>query len=128
MRGDADDVLEYAIGYLPDTPPPWRPGNSVLAAHRDGVFRPLQDIRIGDDIRLTTQHGDFLYRVRRTLIVDPGDVWVLDPIPRVSLTLITCYPFVYVGHAPRRFIVQAEKLSSPRGVVHTASATAGSRE
>jgi sortase A len=110
MKGDDDAVLDYAIGYLADTPLPWQPGNSVLAAHRDGLFRPLRDIRIGDDIWLTTQHGGFRYRVRRTLIVNPSDVWVLDPIPRVSLTLITCYPFSYVGHAPRRFIVQAEKL------------------
>jgi sortase A len=108
--GDDENVLEYSIGYLPDTPLPWRPGNSALAAHRDGIFRPLEHISIGDDIRLATQHGDFKYQVRRTLIVDPKDVWVLDPTSDDNLTLITCYPFYYVGHAPQRFIVQAEKI------------------
>jgi sortase A len=109
-EGDGDEVLDYAVGYLPDTPAPWLPGNSALAAHRDRLFRPLERVRIGDDIRLSTTHGDFRYRVIQTLIVDPNDVWVLEPIPRVNLTLVTCYPFRYVGHAPRRFIVQAEKV------------------
>ena len=65
---------------------------------------------MGDDIWLATPHGDFHYRVRRTLVVNPGDVWVLDALPHVHLTLITCFPFIYVGHAPQRFIVQAEKI------------------
>jgi sortase A len=110
QEGESDEVLDYAVGYLPDTPAPWLPGNSALAAHRDRLFRPLERVRIGDDIRLSTTHGDFRYRVTQTLIVDPDDVWVLKPMPHVNLTLITCYPFRYVGHAPRRFIVQAEKL------------------
>lgn len=78
----------------------------------DSFFRPLQEIRIGDDIRLSTSHGEFWYRVRRALVVDPEDVWVLDSLPRVNLTLITCFPFSYVGHAPRRFVVQAEKVQA----------------
>jgi sortase A len=116
QQGEGDEVLDYAVGYLPDTPKPWLPGNSALAAHRDRLFRPLEHVRVGDDIRLSTTHGDFLYRVIQTLIVNPNDVWVLEPIPHVNLTLVTCYPFRYVGHAPRRFIVQAEKVieaSSP---------------
>jgi sortase A len=108
--GDDDAVLDYSVGYLPDTPLPWLPGNSAFAAHRDRLFRPLEHIRTGDAITLTTTHGALNYRVLRTLIVNPQDVWVLQPLPKVSLTLITCYPFSYVGHAPHRFIVQAEKL------------------
>lgn len=108
--GDDDSVLDFSVGYLPDTPLPWTPGNSAFAAHRDRLFRPLEHIRNGDEIDLTTAHGRLQYRVLKTLIVNPRDVWVLDPIPHVSLTLITCYPFVYVGHAPHRFVVQAEKL------------------
>ena len=107
--GDDDSVLDFSVGYLPDTPLPWTPGNSAMAAHRDRLFRPLQDIRTGDEIRLATRYGDLIYRVTKTLVVDPKDVWVLKPLPHVDLTLITCYPFVYVGHAPHRFIVQAEK-------------------
>ena len=107
--GENNDVLDFSVGYLPDTPLPWMPGNSALAAHRDRLFRPLENIQEGDEINLSTTHGNLHYRVLKTLIVNPTDVWVLDPIPKVSLTLITCYPFYYVGHAPRRFIVQAEK-------------------
>ena len=110
--GGDEDVLDFSVGYLPETPLPWRPGNSVLAAHRDRLFRPLEHIRKGDDITLSTTHGDINYRVIDTLIVEPKDVWVLRPIPGVHLTLITCYPFTYVGSAPHRFIVQAEKLDA----------------
>jgi sortase A len=113
MAGDDEEVLTSAIGYLRDTPPPWLPGNSALAAHRDRLFRPLERIRVGDDIWLATPYGDFEYRVRRTLVVEPTDLWVLDPLPAVGLTLITCFPFGYIGHAPHRFIVQAEKLWLP---------------
>ncbi|MBZ5558017.1 MAG: class D sortase [Acidobacteriia bacterium] len=112
MAGDDDGVLRVAIGYLSGTPPPWQDGNSAFAGHRDSIFRPLRDIRIGDDIRLATPHGEFRYRVRRTLVVDPEEIWVLGPVPRVNLTLITCFPFSYIGHAPRRFVVQAEKIQS----------------
>ena len=108
--GDDDNVLDFSVGYLPDTPLPWMPGNSAFAAHRDRLFRPLEHIRNGDEIDLTTPHGRLKYRVLKAFVVNPRDVWVLNPIPRVSLTLITCYPFVYVGHAPHRFVVQAEKL------------------
>jgi sortase A len=108
--GDDDKVLDFSIGYLPDTPLPWTPGNSAFAAHRDRLFRPLQNIQAGDAIKLSTRHGDLNYRVSKTLIVDPNDLWVLNALPNVDLTLITCYPFTYVGHAPHRFIVQAEKV------------------
>lgn len=108
--GDDDAVLDYSVGYLTDTPLPWMPGNSAFAAHRDRLFRRIEHIRAGDAITLSTTHGALNYRVVKTLIVNPKDVWVLKPLPHVNLTLITCYPFSYVGHAPHRFIVQAEKL------------------
>ena len=91
--GEDAGVLDFAVGYLPDTPLPWKPGNSAFAAHRDRLFRPLERIRVGDDIRLSTIHGDFQYKVSRTLIVNPEDLWVLDPSPDADLTLITCFPF-----------------------------------
>ncbi len=111
MTGDDTHVLAGAVGYLPDTALPWGKGNTALAAHRDRLFRPLRDIRRGDRIRLSTRHGDFDYRVVRTFIVGPSDVWVLNDAPNVDLTLITCYPFVFVGHAPDRFIVRAQKVA-----------------
>ena len=110
--GEDADVLAGAVGYLPDTPFPWQPGNSTFAAHRDLIFRPLAGIRAGDEIRLATRHGDFRYLVSDTLIVSESDVWVLDNAVDVDLTLITCYPFVFVGHAPQRFVVRARKIST----------------
>jgi sortase A len=113
QAGDDANVLDYAVGYLPDTPLPWKPGNSALAAHRDRLFRPLEGIRIGDDIELSTRHGNLRYKVSRTLIVDPKDLWVLNPTPDANLTLITCFPFQYVGNAPKRFVVQARRIDPP---------------
>ena len=110
--GEDADVLAGAVGYLPDTPLPWKPGNSAFAAHRDRIFRPLAGIRVGDEIRLSTVHGDFRYLVNNTFIVSERDVWVLDNAEDVDLTLITCYPFVFVGHAPQRFVVRARKIAS----------------
>lgn len=111
-EGEDDATLKLAIGHLPDTPLPWHKGNTALAGHRDTFFRPLQHIRLGDELRITTLHGDFRYQVRETMVVGPNDVWVLDPTDRPTLTLITCYPFSYVGKAPRRFIVRAERTTT----------------
>ena len=108
INGDDDDTLRVAVGHLPETPMPWDGGNSALAAHRDTFFRPLRDIRDEDEIRLTTARGAFDYRVTGTEIVEPDDVSVLAPTSAKSLTLVTCYPFVYVGAAPRRFIIHAK--------------------
>lgn len=111
-EGDDDATLKVAIGHLPDTPMPWHEGNSALAGHRDTFFRPLQHVRVGDELRVSTVRGDFQYQVRETMVVGPNDVWVLDPTDRPTLTLITCYPFSYVGKAPRRFIVRAERTTT----------------
>ena len=111
-EGDDEDTLKVAVGHLPDTPLPWQGGNSALAGHRDTFFRALEGVRLGDEIRLATVHGEFRYRVARTLVVEPDDLSVLEALPEPSLTLITCFPFSYVGHAPRRFIVQANRIGS----------------
>jgi sortase A len=117
-EGDDDSTLGKAVGHLPDTPLPWQQnGNVALAAHRDGLFRPLKNIRLNDEVRVVTAQGEFSYRVRKTQIVDPDDVWVIAPTPTPTLTLITCYPFSFVGHAPHRFVVQAERVGGePAGV------------
>jgi sortase A len=122
VEGDSDAVLDRAIGHLPDTPLPWQDGNSAFAAHRDTIFRPLKDVRLGDVLRLKTPHGDFDYRVSETLIVKPDEVWVLDPTPVTTLTLISCWPFNYIGHAPERFVVRAERIPT----VNVAANRAGS--
>ncbi|MEO8481657.1 MAG: class D sortase [Acidobacteriota bacterium] len=109
-EGDAETTLKIAIGHLPDTPLPWQMGNSALAGHRNALFEPLRDIKVGDDMRIATPRGDFAYRVRATMIVNPEDVWILTPTRDRTLTLVTCYPFTYVGHAPQRFVVSADEI------------------
>lgn len=109
IEGDDDRTLKRAVGHLPDTPMPWERGNSAVAGHRDGLFRPLKDVKIGDEIRFRTTRDEFRYRVTKTSIVRPDDVSVLQAKSASSLTLITCYPFHYVGSAPKRFVVQAER-------------------
>jgi sortase A len=100
-------TLRLAVGHIPGTALPGDEGNVGLAAHRDTFFRRLRDIERDDTIVLTTADGVFTYRVAGTTIVEPSDVWVLDPTQRPALTLVTCYPFTYVGSAPQRFIVRA---------------------
>src|SRR5271170_123073 len=89
---------------------PGEPGNVALAGHRDGFFRPLKDIRLGDAISLNTLDGEFVYRVESTEVVWPSDVQVLRATRENTLTLVTCYPFYYVGSAPKRFIVRARQI------------------
>ena len=110
MPGDDEATLSKAVGHLSDTPFPWSGGNTALAGHRDTFFQPLERVEAGDDIYLDTPRGKFRYRVRRTVVVEPEDLWVLDPSTEPTLTLITCYPFRYVGPAPKRFIVQADRV------------------
>lgn len=110
-EGDDDATLNMAIGHLPDTPMPWHEGNSALAGHRDTFFRPLQHIRVGDELRVSTARGELRYRVTEMMVVGPTDVWVLDRTDRPTLTLITCFPFRYIGNAPRRFVVKAERTT-----------------
>lgn len=108
-EGDDTITLRHAIGHIPGTALPGQPGNAGLAGHRDTFFRGLKRIRVGDRIRLTTANGVLAYTVRHTSVVDPSDVSVLSPTDRPTLTLVTCYPFSYIGSAPRRFIVQADQ-------------------
>jgi sortase A len=109
VEGDDDHTLKRAVGHLPDTPMPWESGNSAMAGHRDGLFRPLKDVKVGDEIRFRTTRDEYVYRVTKTSIVQPDDVSVLESKQGTSLTLITCYPFYYVGSAPQRFVIHAER-------------------
>ena len=107
LEGTDDITLNRGVGHIEDTANPGTDGNSGIAGHRDGFFRGLKDIGPGDAIELLTLHGTEVYRVERTWIVGPEDVSVLDPTPARSLTLVTCYPFYFVGSAPQRYIVRA---------------------
>jgi sortase A len=107
LPGTDEFVLNRGVGHIEDTARPGTEGNCGIAGHRDGFFRGLKDIALGDAIELETLDGRQMYHVERTWIVDPEDVSVLDPTPVRSLTLVTCYPFYFIGSAPQRFIVRA---------------------
>ena len=100
-------TLRSSVGHVPGTALPGAEGNAAFAAHRDTFFRPLEGIRTGDEVVVTTPTGVHRYAVTGTQIVDPTEVSVLDATGGRQLTLVTCYPFNFVGNAPKRFIVQA---------------------
>ncbi len=108
VEGDNASELEHAAGHIDGTALPGQKGNVAIAAHRDTFFRPLKNIRNGDVIRLTTPDAIYRYRVVSTRIVRPDDVGVLRSDGGEELTLVTCYPFYFIGSAPKRFIVRAE--------------------
>lgn len=113
LEGDETAALLLGVGHLSDTPLPWHGGNSVFAAHRDTFFRPLAGIRRNDVIRFSTADTQFEYVVTEMKVVEPTDLAVLNATPSATLTLITCFPFDYVGPAPNRFIVKAERRLPP---------------
>jgi sortase A len=127
-------MLSVAVGHVPSTALPGQVGNFAVAAHRDTLFRGLKDIKKGDLVTFESPIGTFTYQVLATKIVNPSDVSVLradggglipsssgDPegSPSSLLTMITCYPFYYVGSAPKRFIVQAKLVSHIAGHCYT---------
>ena len=112
LEGDSAPILRHAAGHLESTAIPEEPGNVVIAAHRDTFFRALRNIRDQDIITLTTLTGAYRYQVESIEVVGPNDTGVLADSPERILTLITCYPFYYVGPAPKRFIVRARQTSS----------------
>lgn len=110
-EGVDSSTLRKAVGHMPSTPLPGQLGNSALAAHRDTLFRKLRDIRKDDRITVQTVDGNYDYVVESLKIVDPSDVGVLKATQGDRLlTLITCYPFNYIGSAPHRFIVRARAV------------------
>jgi sortase A len=112
LEGVDRRTLRRAVGHIPGTPLPGQPGNIALAGHRDTFFRALRNIHEGDEITLQTVSGLYRYRVDFTKVVDPGEMRVLDNSNDAILTLVTCYPFSYLGPAPKRFIVRAHKLAA----------------
>ncbi len=113
-EGASESTLRRAVGHIPGTGLPGQTGNVALAGHRDTFFRPLRNIRKDDAIDLDTGHGTLRYLVTSTEIVSPRDVSVLKASSGKTLTLVTCYPFYYVGSAPKRFIVRAVEVQ-PNG-------------
>ncbi|HVN76528.1 MAG TPA: class D sortase [Thermoanaerobaculaceae bacterium] len=107
VEGDDDLTLSFAAGHVPGTALPGAPGNAALAGHRDSVFSGLAHVRDGDVVLVTTPSARYRYVVSSTEVVGPDDVSALDAGGGTSLTLITCFPFRYVGPAPRRYVVRA---------------------
>ena len=106
-EGEDDTTLAVAVGHITGTARPGERGNMALAGHRDSFFRSLRDIEPEDTIQIVTQQRSYEYAVDWTEVVDPEDTWVLAPTDDTVLSLVTCFPFDWVGHAPRRFIVRA---------------------
>ena len=112
LPGTDERTLDRAVGHIEGTAQPGTDGNLAIAGHRDGFFRGLRDIAPGDLIELDTMQGKDTYRVERTWVVNPEDVSVLNPTSARVLTLVTCYPFYFVGEAPYRFIVRAVQVAT----------------
>jgi len=123
LQGVEAETLARGAGHVPSTAMPGQTGNFAVAAHRDTLFRPLRFIKKDDDVTFESTAGSFTYQVVSTEIVRPTDVQVLQPPPGGGkwMTLITCYPFYYVGSAPKRFIVQAKLISADPDSKMTAS-------
>ncbi|HET9037533.1 MAG TPA: class D sortase, partial [Myxococcaceae bacterium] len=107
LAGTDEWTLDRAVGHIEGTAHPGQRGNVGLSAHRDGFFRVLKDVAEGDVLELALPGEVRRFRVDRLSIVGPDDVGVLSPSPSERLTLVTCYPFYFVGPAPKRFIVEA---------------------
>ena len=107
MEGTCGSILGEAAGHIIGTGLPGQPGNIGISAHRDTFFRPLRNIRQNDTITVTTPTGEYRYRVLSTQVVSPSDMGVLRSSSDQILTLVTCYPFYFIGPAPNRFIVRA---------------------
>jgi sortase A len=112
LEGDDPRTLRLGAGMVPGWARPGQVNNIAIAAHRDTFFRPLRDIRQGDLIQFTTNDGSGTYAVEWAKVVDPSDTKVLAATPEPTLTLITCYPFNYIGPAPKRFVVRAKEIAT----------------
>ena len=110
LEGTDDATLQRAVGHIPGTSLPGQNGNVAIAGHRDTFFRPLRNIHKDDEVTLTTLNGSYRYRVDSTKVVEPEGIGVLYDSGEAILTLVTCYPFTFVGSAPQRFIVRAHRL------------------
>jgi sortase A len=111
LEGVTPRTLALALGHIPGTALPGTAGNVGIAGHRDTLFRVLRGVRAGDAIVLTTLEGSYEYRVKSYEVVGPRETRVLNDSPQPSLTLVTCYPFYYIGPAPERFIVHASRAA-----------------
>jgi sortase A len=121
MEGTSKLVMNLGAGHIEGTASPGGAGNVALASHRDGYFRHLKDVRVGDRIEVESAGATDVYQVDTLQVVSPKDVSSLQPTAKPVLTLVTCYPFFYLGPAPQRYIVRASLLSTPSATTHIAA-------
>jgi sortase A len=114
VEGTSSRALRHAVGHIAGTSMPGQTGNVGIAGHRDTFFRPLRNIQLNDEVLLTTREGSFRYRVESAAAVDADDTDVLKASSEQMLTLVTCYPFCFVGPAPQRFVVRAHRVDAHR--------------
>jgi len=112
VQGDSPASLRHAVGHLPKSALPGEWGNVAVAGHRDTYFRPIRGIHLGDEIRFKTLEQNFKYVVESIEVVGPRDIQVLEVFTGHDLTFITCFPFYYVGPAPKRFVVRAREVEN----------------
>ena len=121
LHGSDAHTLRLGLGHIEHTPLPGESGNVAIAGHRDSFFRPLRNVKVGDDILLDTPEERVHYRVASLRIVNSHDVGVIGPTSSATLTLVTCYPFWFIGQAPDRFVVRATRVDDlPLGVTAAA--------
>jgi len=111
LEGVRDYLLDKGVGHFPETPFPGLGGNTVFAGHRDTFFRQLRNVVENDTVHITMPWGRYSYAVDSIFVVNPEDVWVLDQRGQELLTMITCYPFDWLGPAPRRIIITAQPVA-----------------
>jgi sortase A len=117
LAGTDELTLDRAVGWIEGTARPGEPGNVGIAGHRDGFFRGLRDLKSGDSIELVTLTGRQEFHIEKIRIVSPDDVSVLGPTGVPAITLVTCFPFYFVGSAPERYVVRAVLSSAPAAAV-----------
>lgn len=109
-EGVDERTLRHAVGHFPESSTPEGAGTVALAGHRETFFRRLAQVRLHDLVKLETPHGKYQYEVVHTAVVDPQHVELVESSPQSDLTLVTCFPFRYIGRAPQRFVVQAVRI------------------
>ncbi|MBI4164380.1 MAG: class D sortase [Acidobacteria bacterium] len=113
LEGMDKRTLRVGAGHLPGSALPGQDGNVVIAGHRDTFFRPLRGIKVGDEINLTSPEGQYRYQILWSRVVPPNETQALEPTSDASLTLVTCYPFAFVGPAPNRLVIRAARVETP---------------
>ena len=112
FAGTSDSILDHGAGRIEGTSQFGANGNTGIAAHRDGFFRALRHVKVGDVLHVELPETTLIYKIVNTRVVDPSETSVLGPRAEPTITLVTCYPFYFVGSAPQRFIVHATRISN----------------